>query len=106
MNNVFTGIPTDLPNELVETLEENANLRIERIVSYGHSSPPGLWYDQPNREWVVLLTGAARIRFEGAEQSVELLPGDFVALPAHRRHRVDWTTPNEPTIWLAVHYGD
>ena len=73
--------------------------------SYGHASPRDLWHDQPEHEWVVLLKGAARLRFAGQDQPVELTRGDFVNIPAHHRHRVEWTTPDEPTIWLAVHYG-
>jgi len=28
----------------------------------------------------------------------------LVDLPAKCRHRVDWTDPDEPTVWLAVFY--
>jgi cupin 2 domain-containing protein len=92
-----------LPDELITALLEMANVRIERIVSQGHASPADFWYDQGQSEWVVLLKGAARLRFEDA--AVDMRPGDFLNIPAHKRHRVDWTTPDEPTIWLAVHYG-
>ena len=102
--NVFTRIPIRLPDEFVETLVQADSIRIERIVSHGHASPQGFWCDQPEHEWVVLLRGAARLRFEGQEPPLEMTPGDFVNIPAHRRHRVEWTTPDEPTIWLAVHY--
>ena len=105
MNNLFSGIPADLPEELIETLQASAGLRIERIVSRGHASPPGFWCDQPQHEWVMLLTGAARIRFEEDGQPVEMRPGDFLNIPACCRHRVEWTTPDEPTIWLAIHCG-
>ena len=104
--NLFADLPQHLPEEMVTTLLEAANVRIERIVSNGHSSAPGFWYDQDRHEWVMVLKGGARLRFEGEEQPVEMRPGDFVNIPAHRRHRVEWTTPDEPTIWLAVHYGD
>jgi cupin 2 domain-containing protein len=93
-----------LPAELFTTLLEAPNLRIERIVSHGHASPEGFWYDQDQHEWIVLLKGAARLRIAGEEQPVEMQPGSFVNIPAHARHRVEWTTPDEPTIWLAVHY--
>ncbi len=105
MNNIFSNTPAELPNELVETLLEADHVRIERIVSDGHASPDGFWFDQDQHEWVIVLKGAAKLRFEGDEQPVEMTPGDFVNVPAHKRHRVDWTTPNEPTIWLAVHYA-
>lgn len=52
----------------------------------------------------MVLKGQARLRFEDDEQSVEMKPGDFVNIPAHKKHRVEWTTPDEPTIWLAVFY--
>jgi len=103
MKNLFTEIPATLPNELIEVLLEAANVRIERIVSHGHASPDGFWYDQDQHEWVVVLKGAARLWVEG-EEPVEMQPGDFVNIPAQKRHRVEWTTPDEPTIWLAVHY--
>lgn len=85
------------------TLLESPGVRIEQIVSQGHSSPEGFWYDQEQSEWVAVLTGAARLKFE--DRTVEMNPGDFVNIPAHTRHRVEWTTPHEPTVWLAVHYG-
>lgn len=103
MTNLFAGLPRHLPDELFTTLLEAANVRIERIVSHGHASPAGFWYDQDRHEWVVVLTGAARLRLEN--ETVELRPGDCVNLPAHARHRVEWTTPDEPTVWLAVFYG-
>ena len=102
--NLFTDLPSDLPDELFTTLLESADVRIERIVSLGHASPPGFWYDQDKAEWVVVLTGAARLRFEDGE--IEMRPGDFVTIPAHHRHRVEWTTPDEPTVWLAVFYRE
>ena len=79
--------------------------RIERIVSSGQSSPPGFWYDQPHAEWVLVLRGEARIAFDDGVRVVTLKPGDFIDIAPHRRHRVEWTHPAEPTIWLAVHYN-
>jgi cupin 2 domain-containing protein len=102
--NLFANIPPHLPTELLTTLLESPNVRVERIVSHGHASPEGFWYDQAQNEWVLLLQGAARLRFEGETQPVELNPGDFLNIPAHQRHRVEWTTPAEPTVWLAVHH--
>ena len=102
--NLFSSIPTNLPDELAETLLDVDSIRIERIVSHGHSSPEGFWYDQDENEWVLVLTGAARIRFEDDPQPLDMKPGDFVNIPAHRRHRVEWTTPDEPTVWLAVYF--
>jgi cupin 2 domain-containing protein len=101
--NLFADLPAHLPTELVQTLVRAAHVRIESIVSHGHASPPGFWYDQNEHEWVAVLKGAARLRFE--DGTLEMRPGDFVTIPAHHRHRVEWTTPDEPTIWLAVHYA-
>jgi cupin 2 domain-containing protein len=103
LTNLFAEIPTDLPEELVQTLLGAPGLRIERIVSQGHASPEGFWYDQATHEWVLLLSGAARLLLEG-EGPLELRPGSFVDIPAHQRHRVEWTDPGRPTIWLAIHY--
>ena len=105
MSNLFAGIPASLPEEFVQTLASTPDFRIERIISRGHASPPDFWYDQDHHEWVLLVQGAARLQLEGDEQMLELSPGDHVIIPAHRRHRVEWTTPNEPTLWLAVHYS-
>src|SRR5438309_779494 len=102
--NLFTALPTNLPDELIETLLTTPAIRIERLVSLGHASPQGFWYNQEWNEWVVLLTGAARLRFEG-ELAIDLGPGDYVNVPAHRRHRVEWTDPNQHTVWLAIHYA-
>jgi len=104
MNNLFSKIPAELPEELVETLLESNSVKIERIVSHGHTSPADFWYDQEQHEWVVVLKGRAKLRFEGEAQSVELGPGDYLNIPAHCRHRVAWTTPDEKIVWLAIHY--
>jgi len=77
---------------------------LKRIVSHGHASPEGFRYDQEQHEFVVLLQGAARLRFE--DEVIDMKPGSFTDIPAHRRHRVEWTDPSQPTIWLAVFYGD
>ncbi len=102
MTNLFQDLPAQLPEERITTLLSAENVRIERIVSHGHSSPEGFWYDQQESEWVVVLQGAARLRFEDEASPTELRSGDFVHIPAHRKHRVDWTIPDEPTVWLAV----
>ncbi len=102
-SNLLADLPRDLSEEIFTTLLQASGVRIERIVSHGHQSPPGFWYDQPTNEWVLVLQGAAKIEFE--DGTLEMRPGDYVDIPAHRKHRVAWTTPNEPTIWLAVHYS-
>src|SRR3954465_6343326 len=99
LDNLFAEIPTGLPEELFQTLLSTPGVRIERIVSLGHASPEGFWYAQEAHEWVLLLNGAARLRF-GGEKPMDVRPGSFVNIPAHQRHRVEWTDPNQPTIWL------
>ena len=101
--NLFADLPAALPDELFHTLLGTSSFRVERIVSHGHSSPEGFWYDQATDEWVLLVSGAARLRFEG-QSPIELSPGSYVHIPAHKRHRVDWTDPARPTVWLAIHY--
>ena len=103
INNLFENLPTLIPIELIQVLAENRHGRIERIVSHGHASQEGFWYDQEEHEWVIVLKGAARLRFE--DTAADLKPGDFVNIPAHKKHRVEWTTPDEPTIWLAVFFS-
>ncbi len=103
MQNLFADIPAELPHEVVETLARGAGGRIERIVSRGHASPADFWYDQPDDEWVIVLSGAALLRFE--DETLEMKPGDYVHIPAHRKHRVEWTHLDEPTVWLAVHFA-
>lgn len=102
--NLFEDLPASIPQELVQVIAENRHIRIERIVSQGHVSPEGFWYDQEEHEWVLVLTGAAVIRFE--DSTVQLGAGDFLSIPAHRKHRVEWTVEGEPTVWLAVFYRD
>ena len=100
--NLLANLPRDLPEELFTTLLQARGVRIERIATHGHQSPDGFWYDQPTNEWVLVLKGAAKVEFQ--DKTVEMKPGDYLDIPAHRKHRVAWTTPDEPTIWLAVHY--
>lgn len=100
--NFFADIDASFPHELSTTLLDVPKVRIERIVSHGHASPHDFWYDQEQNEWVIVLKGAARLRFE--DGTVEMKPGDFLNIPAHKRHRVEWTIPGEATIWLAIFY--
>ena len=103
--NLFAGIRPRRDAETIATLLATADLRIERIVSTGQCSPPDFWYDQPDGEWVLLIQGEARLRFADEAEARHLKAGDFVDIAAHRRHRVEWTPPGEPTIWLAIHYS-
>jgi cupin 2 domain-containing protein len=104
LKNLLTEIPGHSPKELVEVLASAPGVRIERIVSQGHHSPDGFWYDQDENEFVVLLSGAARLLFEGEAKPVEMKPGSCMYIAAHQRHRVEWTDPSEKTVWLAVFY--
>jgi cupin 2 domain-containing protein len=104
LRNVFADIPSEMPGELVQMLLGTPSFRIERIVSRGHNSPEGFRYDQEMHEWVLLLSGVARPMHEG-EEPIDLLPGAFVNIPAHRRHRVEGTEPARTTIRPVVHHG-
>ncbi|MFL9961364.1 cupin domain-containing protein [Paraburkholderia sediminicola] len=91
-------------DEQIDALVEQGGVTIERIVSTGQASPPGFWYDSPRAEWVVLLSGAATLEFEGRPTPHPMKPGDHVLIEAHCRHRVAWTSDTEPSVWLAVYY--
>lgn len=107
IGNLLAALPTAPPDaEQFEALWQSAAVRVERIVSWGHATPTGEWFDQAADEWVVLLTGAARLRVDGRSDLLEMKPGDWVLLPARLRHRVEWTDPAGPTVWLAVHAAD
>ncbi len=102
--NLLSDLPTSLSAELVEVILDSRSVRIERIVSAGQNSPDGFWYDQEESEWVVVLKGQAELRFE--DDRVRLNPGDYVYIPAHRKHRVEHTSDQEPTVWLAVFFHE
>ncbi len=102
--NLFADLPPPSAAEDIIALLERPGLRLERIVSTGQATPAGEWLDQDREEWVVLLRGAAGLRFEG-EANVRLLAaGDYLRIPAHCRHRVEWTALGEATVWLALHF--
>ena len=102
---MFGHIPPCLPTEVFETLAHKGAVRIERILSHGQATPEGEWYDQDQDEWVLLLAGSAGLLFEGEPEPRRLTAGDYLMIPARRRHRVAWTSTDETTIWLAVHIG-
>lgn len=106
MENIFEDIPFDLPDELIEKIAgcPEKGVAIERIISRGHSSPPGFWYDQDKTEFVILLKGKAALLFKENDRILEMLPGDYVEIPAHALHRVEWTSEEEDTFWLALFY--
>ncbi len=103
MKNLLQNIPDQIPEELFETLVQTDAIRVEKIISKGHSSPKEGWYDQDQNEWVLVLKGAARLAFrDGCE--VNMGPGDSLEIPAHVEHKVVWTDPGEETVWVGVHY--
>lgn len=101
--NLFTPLPCPSTDEVFEDLLVRPGIKLERIVSMGQATPADQWLDQEASEWVVLLQGRARLRFEQPDSVLDLRPGDYVFLPPHCRHRVDWTPPGEETVWLALH---
>jgi cupin 2 domain-containing protein len=104
--NLCAGLPVAAqPTELFDTLLNQPGLRIERIVSTGQASPAGFWYEQTDAEWLVLLAGEALLRFEDESEARRLHPGDWLYIEPGRRHRVEWTAPTTPTVWLAVHHA-
>lgn len=96
------GLPAE--GEVFETLLEKSVFKIERIISTGQSTPEGKWYDQCRDEWIILLSGKAGLRFEGEKEETVLQPGDFLLIPSRKRHRVEWTSSDRETVWLALHF--
>ena len=104
--NLFADIPASLPEEFIEVLAEGSGkLQVERIVSRGHASPPGFWYEQETTEFVVLLKGSATLRFDDGHEPYPMGPGDWVTIPKGHRHRVETTSAGCDTVWIAVHWG-
>ena len=101
--NLLCNIPADLPAELVQTIATSGGIHIQRIVSKGHQSPPDFWYDQDQSEWVLLAKGEAGLQF--LNETLHLKVGDYVNIPAHHKHRVAWTSPDQETVWLAIFYS-
>lgn len=100
---LLADVPNRLEAERFDQLLKVGDVRIERIVSTGQSTPAGEWLDQAWDEWVLLVSGAAEILLKEEDAPRPLKPGDYLFIPAHVRHRVTWTTPDQPTIWLAIH---
>jgi cupin 2 domain-containing protein len=103
IENIFSKIPEQVPDELFQTLLSNKQIKIERIISKGHSSSVNNWYDQIQDEWIILLEGQAKLQFANNTALLNLNPGDYLFIPAHSKHRVHWTDPTITTIWLAIH---
>lgn len=105
VENLYEDLPADIPKEIFQTLAEKNGVRIERIVSDGHATPPGEWYDQGWDEWVLLVSGGATLLFDDSSAPLILKPGDHIMIPAGCRHRVERTDTMQKTVWLAVHFG-
>jgi cupin 2 domain-containing protein len=105
IKNLFEDVPEKIPEEIFETLIETKSFRLERIISDGQLTPESEWYDEDENEWVILLQGSAALLLEGDKAPIILQPGDYLNLPAHRKHKVLWTDIDRKTIWLAIHYG-
>lgn len=103
--NLFETIPAELLNEQFTDLLRHRHVRIERILSKGHTSPESGWYDQDEHEWVLVLQGCGTVEFDNGE-STTLNVGDYLNIPAHTRHKVCYTSPDQVTLWLAVFYQD
>jgi cupin 2 domain-containing protein len=101
--NIFDNIPKDIPEEIIETIIQVDSVKIERIISNGQPSPEHFWYDQDKNEWVIVLKGKAHLQIENGG-TIELNEGDYINIPAHQKHRVEWCDPENETIWLAIYY--
>ena len=103
--NLFTPVPEARNKEIVESLVKTTGFTFERIIAQGQPTPPDEWYDQEWDEWAVLLSGEARLLFEGEDEPRTIKPGDWLLIPAHKRHRVEWCAPDEQTVWLALNHA-
>jgi len=103
LKNIFDNLPIELKEEFFEEILSTKDFKLERIISEGHASPTNFWFDQDKNEFVLLLKGEAKLSFDDG-RNFELNPGDYLVIPAHQKHRVDWTDPNQKTFWLAIHY--
>ncbi len=77
LNNILKNIPKNLPDELVDILAEGKKFRLERVVSKGHTSPKGFWYDQVENEFILLLKGEAEVLFKDDAKPIRLSEGDI-----------------------------
>ncbi len=103
VKNIFRDATENSKDEFFEVLLNNSSFKMERIISQGHVSPENFWYDQGKNEFVLLISGNAKILFEN-DFNLELMPGDYFIIPAHKKHRVVFTQPDEKTIWLTLHF--
>jgi len=102
--NIFSSIPDSFMNEIEEYLFQGKDFRVCRILSSGQTSPQGFWYDQEKDEYVILLSGEAILKFRD-EGEITMEKGDWILIPAHKEHRVTYTSTDPKCVWLAIH-GD
>lgn len=103
IKNIFSKIEKNISKEIFESIIKSENIKIERIISKGQTTPNGEWYNQEENEFVLLIKGEAELIFEN-EEKVNMKKGDYIIIPAHKKHRVEKTSETEETIWLAVFY--
>ena len=104
VKNIFSDVPQSVPEEIFENLISSENCKSERIVSRGHTTPEEKWYDQDKNEFVLILRGNAELLFKEKNELVKMKEGDYVNIPAHKKHRVEKTSTEKETIWLVIHY--
>ncbi|MGJ0310806.1 cupin [Aliarcobacter cryaerophilus] len=100
--NIFKEIPIDKSEEKFFEIFKNENIKIEKIISNGQKSSDNFWYEQEKSEYILLLGGYAILEFEDFE--IELFKGDCLNIEAFKKHRVKFTSLDEPTIWFAIFY--
>lgn len=103
--NLLADLPGELSEERFQTILSQGVVRMERIVSRGHTSPADGWWDQSQQEWILVLQGGGTLLFADGRE-ITLNPGDHLFIPAHDQHKVIWTDPDKETIWLAVFWED
>jgi cupin 2 domain-containing protein len=104
IKNIFNDIPSNLSKEILDEIISTDKIRIERIISKGQTSPENFWYDQEENEWVIVIKGKSKLKIIDEDELIELNEGDYINIPSHKKHRVEWTDPESETIWLAVFY--
>ena len=102
-SNIFTNIPKQMSGEIFENIISKDNIKIQRIVSKGDTTPKDEWYNQEDDEWVIIMQGEAVLSFEN-QKNIKLKAGEYINIPAYTKHRVSWTIETQETIWLAIHY--
>jgi cupin 2 domain-containing protein len=103
MNNFLSDIPDIVTEEIFDEIISNQVFKLERIISDGHASPENFWYDQDKNEFVLLISGTAEIQYDDG-QKFSMKKGDYFIIPAHQKHRVEWTDKHQKTVWLALHF--